>query len=172
MSSQIIQESEDTFYKIQKAFIDLAKTNPNVVTLLEESVSGLMEIAEQELTNHAIQSFPKLAIYPDGEEDYEIKGNTQIDVSSVFNFEIAVDVSSEEVKLQEKKAKTETHRLLWSIARAIKSSQHGTNLNRTVSAWYPLKYKFSPIFNPETNIIIFSAILKVRVVYSLRSMSF
>ena len=168
----IISEEEDQLYKIQKAFIDIASANSELQALLTESVSGDFVISEQELSNEMITGFPKLSIYPDGDESYIDKGNGQIDTESIFNFELAVNVEDEDPNQQEIKAKFLTRRLLWSILRIIRSSEGGINLKKTVSYWKPFKFKFSPIYNPEVNIITFSSIMKVRVVFSLKSINF
>lgn len=168
----IISEEEDQLYKIQKAFIDIASANLELQALLTEEVSGDFVISEQELSNEMITGFPKLSIYPDGLETYISKNNGQIDVERIFNFELAVNVEDEAPNKQEIKAILLTRRLLWSILRIIRSSEGGINLKKTVSYWEPHQFKFSPIYNPEANIITFSSIMKVRVVFSLKGLNF
>lgn len=168
----IISEEEDQLNKIWGAFIEIASANAEIQTLLTESVSGDFSISKQELSNEVITGFPRLAIYPEGDEDYIDKGNGQIDTSAIFNFELAVDVQDKDPNKQEAEAKILTRRLLWSILRIIRSSEKGINLKKTCSYWKLSSFKFSPIYNPETNVIIFSSIMKVRVVFTLKGLNF
>lgn len=162
----------DQLGAIEDKFIELASLNPNIIQMFTQKVSGEFKISRQPLNHEIITGFPKLSIYSLLEETYKPQGNTLVEATSNFAFEVAVDFQSELPDLQLSLAKKEMRRLLISTVRAIKSSKRGLNLGNLCSLWYPVSLDFSPILSSDNTTLIYSAILKVRVEYNMSSFSF